>query len=101
MCFTWSFSSRRLTLPMLSPTALFAIIVSFIGAFQIFTWMDIMTDGGPGTRTTTLVMYIYRSGFENYNEGYAAAQSLVLLAFVLVITGAQFLAQRRLVHYDQ
>jgi multiple sugar transport system permease protein len=45
-------------------------------------------------------MYIYRTGFENYDEGYAAAQSLVLFAFIAVITVVQFVLQRRLVHYD-
>jgi ABC-type sugar transport system permease subunit len=91
----------RITLPLLSPSLFFVIVTSIISSFQVFDQALIMTDGGPGTRTTTLVMYIYRTGFESYNEGYAAAQSLVLFAFVLVITGAQFLAQRRLVHYDQ
>jgi multiple sugar transport system permease protein len=91
----------RITLPMLSPAMFFVMVTSVIGSFQVFDQALIMTDGGPGTSTTTLVMYIYRTGFQNYNEGYAAAQSLVLFAFVLLLTGSQFLAQRRLVHYDQ
>jgi multiple sugar transport system permease protein len=93
-------SFRNITLPMLSPSFFFVIVTSIIASFQVFDQALIMTDGGPGTDTTTLVMYIYRTGFENYDQGYAAAQSLVLFAFIAVITGIQFLLQRRLVHYD-
>jgi multiple sugar transport system permease protein len=91
---------RNITLPMLSPAAFFVVVTSIIGSFQVFDQALIMTDGGPGSETTTLVMYIYRTGFENYDEGYAAAQSLVLFAFIAVITAVQFVLQRRLVHYD-
>lgn len=93
-------SFRSVTLPMLSPALFFVIVTSIIGSFQVFDQALIMTNGGPGSRTTTLVMYIYRTGFENYDQGYAAAQSLVLFAFIVVITAAQFVLQRRLVHYD-
>jgi len=91
---------RNITLPMLSPAAFFVVVTSIIGSFQVFDQALIMTNGGPGSETTTLVMYIYRTGFENYDEGYAAAQSLVLFAFIAVITVVQFVLQRRLVHYD-
>jgi multiple sugar transport system permease protein len=91
---------RNITLPMLSPAAFFVVVTSIIGSFQVFDQALIMTNGGPGSQTTTLVMYIYRTGFENYDEGYAAAQSLVLFAFIAVITVVQFVLQRRLVHYD-
>jgi multiple sugar transport system permease protein len=96
---TWQ-SFRSVTLPMLSPSLFFVIVTSIIGSFQVFDQALIMTNGGPGSRTTTLVMYIYRTGFENYDQGYAAAQSLVLFGFIVVITAAQFVLQRRLVHYD-
>jgi multiple sugar transport system permease protein len=91
---------RAITLPLLSPSMFFVVVTSVIGSFQVFDQALIMTNGGPGSSTTTLVMYIYRTGFENYNQGYAAALSLVLFAFIVVITAAQFLTQRRLVHYD-
>ncbi|GAB3924055.1 sugar ABC transporter permease [Kribbella albertanoniae] len=96
---TWQ-SFRNITLPMLSPALFFVIVTSIIGSFQVFDQALIMTNGGPGTRTTTLVMYIYRTGFENYDQGYAAAQSLVLFGFIVLITAAQFTMQRKLVHYD-
>ncbi|WP_329457871.1 carbohydrate ABC transporter permease [Streptomyces sp. NBC_01497] len=93
-------SFRNVTLPLLSPSVFFVVVTSVIGSFQVFDQALVMTNGGPGSRTTTLVMYIYQTGFENYDQGYAAAQSLVLFAFIAVITGLQFLLQRRLVHYD-
>lgn len=90
----------NITIPMLSPSFFFVTVTSIISSFQVFDQAYVMTNGGPGTSTTTLVMDIYRTGFENYDEGYASAQSLVLFAFIAVITGAQFVLQRRLVHYD-
>jgi ABC-type sugar transport system permease subunit len=96
---TWQ-TFRSVTLPLLSPALFFVVVTSIIGSFQVFDQALIMTNGGPGSRTTTLVMYIYRTGFENYDQGYAAAQSLVLFAFIAAITAIQFLLQRRLVHYD-
>jgi multiple sugar transport system permease protein len=93
-------SFRNVTLPLLSPSLFFVVVTSVIASFQVFDQALVMTNGGPGSRTTTLVMYIYQTGFENYDQGYAAAQSLVLFAFIAAITGLQFLLQRRLVHYD-
>ena len=97
-------SSRQsfwhITIPMLSPSFFFVTVTSIISSFQVFDQAYVMTNGGPGTSTTTLVMNIYRTGFENYDEGYASAQSLVLFVFIAVITGVQFVLQRRLVHYD-
>ncbi|MCQ8187366.1 sugar ABC transporter permease [Streptomyces sp. RCU064] len=91
---------RSVTLPLLTPSVFFTVVTSIIDSFQVFDQALVMTDGGPGSSTTTLVMYIYRTGFQNYEQGYAAAQSMVLFAFIVVITAAQFLVQRRLVHYD-
>ncbi|MEU0842054.1 sugar ABC transporter permease [Streptomyces sp. NPDC005962] len=93
-------SFRGVTLPLLSPAMFFVVVTSVISSFQVFDQALVMTNGGPGVHTTTLVMYIYQTGFLNYEQGYAAAQSIVLFAFIAVITGTQFLLQRRLVHYD-
>ena len=63
----------HITLPMLSPTTLFVMVISLIGSFQVFDQALVMTNGGPGTVTTTLVLYIYQEGFQSYEMGYAAA----------------------------
>lgn len=92
---------RSVTLPMLSPSTFFVCVTSIITSFQVFDQALVMTNGGPGTSTTTLVMYIYRTGFQNFNEGYASVQALVLFLIVLLATIGQFVYQRRWVHYDR
>src|SRR5882757_3057448 len=91
----------HVTLPMLSPTALFAIIVSFIGAFQIFTWMDIMTDGGPGNSSLSMVQYVYRSAFRNFQLGYGSTIGVLTLVVLLLFTILQFGISRWWVHYER
>jgi multiple sugar transport system permease protein len=90
----------NVTLPLLSPTTFFVVVISVISSFQIFDQALIMTNGGPGTATTTLVLYIYQKGFQSFDMGYAAAVALVLFAAIFVFTVIQFLFQRRWVTYD-
>lgn len=94
---------RRLwhvTLPQLSPTLFFACVVSFIGAFQIFEPMFIMTDGGPGDRTLSLVMHVYETAFRAFELGYASAIALLVFVVVMMITLIQLLLARFWVHYE-
>jgi ABC-type sugar transport system permease subunit len=90
----------NVTLPLLSPTTFFVVVISVISSFQVFDQALIMTNGGPGTATTTLVLYIYQKGFQSFDMGYAAAVALVLFAVIFVFTVVQFLFQRRWVTYD-
>lgn len=90
----------HVTLPLLSPTTFFVVVISIISSFQVFDQALIMTGGGPGTATTTLVLYIYQKGFQSFDMGYAAAVALVLFAAIFVFTVVQFLFQRRWVTYD-
>ena len=90
----------NVTLPLLSPTTFFVVVISVISSFQVFDQALIMTNGGPGTATTTLVLYIYQQGFQSFEMGYAAAVALVLFAAIFVFTVIQFLFQRRWVTYD-
>src|SRR5699024_7964155 len=66
------------TIPMLSPTLFFAVIITFIGAFQIFDPMFIMTHGGPGNKTISMVQLLYRQSFQNFNVGYGSVISVVI-----------------------
>jgi len=90
----------NVTLPMLSPTTFFVVVISVIGSFQVFDQAYIMTAGGPGTATTTLVMYIYQLGFSRFQMGEAAAAAAVLFLIIFVFTVIQFVYQRRWVNYD-
>jgi multiple sugar transport system permease protein len=89
---------RRITLPMLSPSLFFVIVISFIGAFQIFDPVHIITQGGPGNDTESIVQYIYQNGFTDLAMGYAAALALLVLAVLLLATIAQFGLARFWVH---
>jgi multiple sugar transport system permease protein len=91
----------HVTLPMMSPTLLFAFIISFIGAFQIFDPMYIMTQGGPGTATLSLVQYDYYKAFRDFQMGYACAMALIIAAIILIVTVIQLRLSKLWVHYDR
>jgi multiple sugar transport system permease protein len=90
----------RIKIPLISPTILFAAVVALINAMQLFDQPYIMTKGGPGSATTTVTISMYQKGFQNLQFGYGSAIAIVLLAAILVITGLQFLAARKLVFYQ-
>jgi len=91
---------RHVTVPMISPTILFNMIVSIIGSFQVFAQALIMTNGGPQGATRFLVLYIYQNGFEYFKMGYAATLSWFLFLIVVVFTAMQLLVSRRWVYYE-
>ena len=75
-----------ITLPMLKPATFFVLVISIIGAFQVFDQIYVLTDGGPANSTTMMTYEIYRSAFQEFQMGMASAQSVVLFAFLLVMT---------------
>jgi multiple sugar transport system permease protein len=91
---------RHITLPLLTPTTFFVLIMSFIGSFQIFEQAYIMTQGGPARATVTTVYYIYQNGFTWYKMGYASAVAWVLFAIIMVLTMVQWRYQDRWVFYE-
>ena len=76
----------RITVPMLRPTTFFLSITGIIGSFQVFGTVNVMTRGGPGHSTYTLVYYIFTSAFSYYRFGYASAIAVVLFLILLGIT---------------
>jgi multiple sugar transport system permease protein len=82
-----------ITVPLLRPVVFFVLTLGFIGTFQVFDQIYVMTSGGPAKSTITLSYLIYQQGFSNYAMGYAAAIAIVLFAMIMVI----FLVQRRIV----
>jgi multiple sugar transport system permease protein len=90
---------RHITLPMLSPTTFFIVIISIINSFQSFTPIYVMTGGGPGTATQVLVYRIYEEAFVLSNFGYASAMAFVLFLIVLLFTIFQFRWQEKQVVY--
>ncbi len=90
----------HITLPMISPTTFFVLITNVIGSFKIFAEVQVLTGGGPGTSSMTMVYHIYRTGFERYDMGYASAIAWVFFLVVLAITVVQWIGQKRWVNYD-
>lgn len=88
------------TLPLLTPTILFHVIVATIGSFQIFTQAYIMTNGEPENSTLFYVLYLFRNAFEFMKMGYASAMAWVLFLVVLVITIIQLKSSSRWVFYE-
>jgi multiple sugar transport system permease protein len=90
----------NITLPLLSPTTLFLGVIGLINALQIFVQPRILTEGGPGDATRTVVMYIYEQGFRFFNMGYASTVALSLFVLILILTFLQFRLTRRYVFYQ-
>lgn len=80
----------RLTVPLLRRSIALSLIISVVGSFLAFNQFYIITSGGPGTSTATIVFWIYQVAFTNFHLGYATAMSLVLLVIVVTISAVQF-----------
>ena len=91
---------KSITIPCLSPTLFFQVIIDVINAFQTFNIVKILTLGGPMQSTNTIVYSIYLDAFRNFRFGGAAARSVILFLIIMVITLIQFRAEGRTVHYQ-
>jgi multiple sugar transport system permease protein len=91
---------RHVTLPMLSPTTFFILVVGLIGALQVFDQIFVMTSGGPYRATVSVSYFIYETGFKLLNMGYAAAVAWVLFVIIFLVTLLQWRLQDRWVHYE-
>lgn len=76
----------HVTIPMLTPTIFFNLILSIISSYQVFTTAYVMTEGGPGSATLMLVLLLYRVAFEQFKFGYASAIAWLLFAIILIFT---------------
>ncbi len=97
---TWRIA-RSITMPLITPSLFFLVVVDTIASLQSFGQIRLLTKGGPTGHTTTLVYWIYHTAFENGASDYGAgsAQAIVLLAVVVVITAIQFGLLERKVFY--
>jgi len=91
---------RSITLPMISPTVLLTVIITIVGALQVFAQIAVLTSGGPGLSTTVLVYYLYQQAFEFHRFGYGSTLALLLFVIVLVLTIVQWQLRKRWVHYE-
>ncbi|MBB6732728.1 carbohydrate ABC transporter permease [Cohnella zeiphila] len=88
------------TVPMLSPTVFFNLIMGLIGSFQVFTQALVMTGGGPGNATLFYVLYLYQNAFQFFKMGYASALGWLLFVIILVLILVLFQTSNRWVYYE-
>jgi sn-glycerol 3-phosphate transport system permease protein len=90
----------RITVPMVSPSLFFLLVVDTVAVLQAFTQIHVMTRGGPIDSTRVLVYSIYQDAFQNFRFGFASAEAVILLLLVMSLTIIQFRFVERRVHYQ-
>ena len=96
---TWN-KFWNVTLPMITPTMFFNLVMGVIGSFQVFTSAFIMTGGGPAYRTLFYTLNLFQEAFYYFRMGYASALAWMLFLIVLVLTLVQLVLSRRWVYYE-
>lgn len=96
----WWARVRYITLPLLTPTTVFVIVVAIISSFQVFDLVYVMTQGGPADRTNVLVYYIYQNAFRFGDIGYSSALTVVFVAAILLIVVALLRFMERRAYYE-
>jgi multiple sugar transport system permease protein len=90
----------KITLPLLSPTTFFLLIVGTVGAMQAFNQIYVMTGGGPLDTTRTVVMLVFKTFYQQTRVGYGSAMAFLLSLFIVLLTIVNFRLVGRRVHYD-
>jgi len=96
----WWRKTISVTIPMISPVILFNVVMSIIGAFQVFAAPYIMTQGGPENKTRFVAMFVYDQAFQYHRVGYASAVAAVLFLIIVALTLVAFRLSKRHVHYS-
>ena len=90
----------KITMPLLTPTIFFNLILQIINGFRVFTETKVITDGGPMNSTMSYVLYLYRRAFNYFDMGYSCALAWVLVAIIGIATILLFRSQKKWVHYE-
>ncbi len=90
---------RNVTLPLISPTMLFNLILGIIGALKVFTLAFVATSGGPSYATWFYALHIYRQSFEYFRMGYGSALAWIFVVVLMIFTYIQLVSSRRWVYY--
>ena len=85
----------RITLPLMSPTIFFVLLITTISSFQVFDLIYLMTQGGPENTTNILVYWLYKNAFEFFNVGKASAIAYVLFLFIFTLTIIQWKLRKK------
>lgn len=89
-----------ITLPLISPTTYFLVIINLIQSIQVYDQIQIMTQGGPSGSTTTLLYLYYDKAFQNFQMGAANAVAMVILVIILLLSVVSTLVSKKYVHYE-
>lgn len=89
----------NITLPLISPTTFFLTIITTINSLQAYDQIQVLTQGGPSGSTRTILYMYYQTAFEQFNIGQATAIATVILVIIGVLSGVQFIASKKWVHY--
>src|SRR5699024_7469697 len=90
----------KITIPLLSTVLFFVFIIAFVGSFQTFGQIDLLTSGGPNNPTNLIVYSIYQQAFNYGHFGPATFPPIVLFVIILIVTIFQFSVGERKVHYQ-
>ncbi len=90
----------KITLPMLTPTIFFNLILQIVNGFRVFTESYVITDGGPLDSTLSYVLYLYRRAFTYFDMGYSCALAWILVIIIAVFTIVLFKTQKNWVYYE-
>jgi len=91
---------RHITIPMLTPTIFFQLVMELIDAFQVFTVIYVITDGGPMRSTLFYMFYMFRTAFEDFDMGYASALAWIMGVIILGFTALVFKSSPLWVFYE-
>lgn len=91
---------KNITIPLLSPTIFFVVVITAISSFQVFDLIYLMTEGGPLDSTNVLVYAIYKNAFEYFNVGKASAIAYVLFVIILILTLIQWNLRKKFVYNE-
>lgn len=91
---------KNVTVPLLSPTIFFVVVITCISSFQVFDLIYMMTQGGPLDSTNVLVYAVYKNAFEYFKIGYASALAYVLFAIILILTLIQWALRKKMVYNE-
>jgi len=91
---------RNVTLPMISPTIFFNLVIGVIGALKVFATPMVMTNGGPNYATWTFILHLYQNGFQSFDMGYASALAWIFMAIVVTLTLINLRLSRGWVYYE-
>ncbi|HHX45460.1 MAG TPA: sugar ABC transporter permease [Chloroflexi bacterium] len=90
----------RITIPMISPTILFNLVLGVIGSFNVFTLSYVATEGGPNYATWFYMLHLYYNAFSFFQMGYASSLAWILFIIVMVLSFVQIKTSQRWVYYD-